>query len=61
MEDNAGNGKPTLAEQLAHYEATGELLPGATLLEGLVRVDGYLRAVALAKRSERAHESSLAT
>jgi hypothetical protein len=60
MEENATNGKHTLAEQLAHYEATGELLPEANLLEGLVRVDCYLRAVALARRRAN-QESSLAS
>jgi len=60
MKDKQTDGRPTLAEQLAHYEATGELLPGATLLEGLVRIDGYLRAVADSQRPQRPQESSLA-
>jgi hypothetical protein len=50
--DETRTGRPaSLREQLARHEATGELLPDAQMIEVVTRVDRYLQAVALAKRT----------
>ena len=59
MEETRTDRTTSLEEQLAHLEATGELLPDARLIEGVARADRYLQAVELAQRARPGGESSL--
>jgi len=60
MEEMRTDRTASLREQLARFEATGELLPDSQLTEVVTRVDRYLQAVALVRKAKPGSESSIA-